>query len=60
MCIRDRYRIEAMTSVFYSRDRLEVAADVPEYVKNQLRKWDGIAAVAYESYRKFGLSLIHI
>lgn len=59
--LRDiRYRIEAMTSVFYSRDRLEVAADVPEYVKNQLRKWDGIAAVAYESYRKFGRAVIGV
>ena len=49
-----------MTSVFYSRDRLEVAADVPDYVKNQLRKWDGIAAVAYESYRKFGRVVIGV
>jgi hypothetical protein len=55
-----RYRIEAMTSVFYSRDRLEVAADVPEYVKSQLRKWDGIAAVAYESYKKYGRALIGV
>ena len=55
-----RYRIEAMTSVFYSRDRLEVATDVPEYVKNQLRKWDGIAAVAFESFKKYGRVVIGI
>ena len=49
-----RYRIEAMTSVFYSRNRLEIAADVPAYVKNQLRRWDSVAAVAFESFRRYG------
>ncbi len=55
-----RYRIEAMTSVFYSRDRLEVAADVPAYVKKQLLKWDGIAAVAFESYKRYGRVVIGV
>lgn len=55
-----RYRIEAMTSVFYSRNRLEVAADVPSYVKTQLLKWDGIAAVAFESFKKYGRVVIGV
>lgn len=55
-----RYRIEAMTSVFYSRDRLEVAADVPACVKNQLRRWDGIAAVAFESFKRYGRVVVGV
>lgn len=55
-----RYRVEAMTSVFYSRDRLETAPEVPAFVKNQLRRWDALAAVAYESFRKYGRVVIGI
>jgi len=55
-----RFRVEAMTSVFYSRDRLEAAPEVPVFVKNQLRRWDGIAAVAYECFRKYGRVVIGV
>ncbi|NPV04528.1 MAG: hypothetical protein HPY67_07340 [Syntrophaceae bacterium] len=55
-----RLRVEAMTSVFYSRDRLEVAPEVPVFVKNQLRRWDGIAAVAYECFRRYGRVVIGV
>ncbi len=55
-----RYRVEAMTSVFYSRDRLEVASDVPAHVKHQLRRWDGIAAVAFESFKRYGRVVVGI
>jgi hypothetical protein len=52
-------RIEAMTSVFYSRNRLD-AAEVPEHVKNQLQNWDGLGAIAFESFKKYGRVVIGI
>jgi hypothetical protein len=55
--IRDR--IEAMTSVFYSHRPLYVAG-VPEHVKNQLLNWDGLGAVAFESFKKYGRVVIGI
>ena len=52
-------RVEAMTSVFYSHTRLE-ATRLPECVKNQLRNWDGLGAVAFECYKKYGRVVIGI
>ncbi|HTZ40222.1 MAG TPA: hypothetical protein VMB77_08695 [Syntrophales bacterium] len=52
-------RIAAMTSVFYSRNRLD-GAEIPEHVKNQLRNWDGLSAVAFESFKKYGRVVIGI
>jgi hypothetical protein len=52
-------KIEAMTSVFYSHRRLD-AAEVPAHVKNQLRNWDGLGAVAFESFKKYGRVVIGI
>jgi hypothetical protein len=42
-----------MTSVFYSHNRLDTE-EVPEHVKIQLRNWDGLGAVAFESFKKYG------
>jgi hypothetical protein len=56
---RIRDRIEAMTSVFYCHTRLD-AAGLPECVKNQLRNWDGLGAVAFESFKKYGRVVIGI
>jgi len=51
--------IEAMTTVFYSHTRLE-AIGIPEPVINQLRNWDGLGAVAFESFKKNGRVVIGI
>ena len=51
--------IEAMTSVFYSHTRLE-AIGIPEPVINHLRNWDGLGAVAFESFKKYGRVVIGI
>jgi len=56
---RIRDRIEEMSSVFYSHTRLD-AAGLPEHVKNQLRNWDGLGAVAFESFKKYGRVVIGI
>ena len=48
-----------MTSVFYSHSPLD-AAGLPEHVKNQLRNWDGLGAVAFESFKKYGRVVIGI
>jgi hypothetical protein len=56
---RIRDRIEDMTSVFYSHTRLDVTG-LPEYVKCQLRNWDGLGAVAFESFKKYGRVVIGI
>jgi hypothetical protein len=52
-------KIEAMTSVFYSQKRLD-GVDIPEHVKHQLRNWDGLAAVAFESFKNYGRVVIGI
>jgi hypothetical protein len=52
-------RIEAMTSVFYSHSPL-AAAGLPEHVNNQLLNWDGLGAVAFESFKKYGRVVIGI
>jgi hypothetical protein len=52
-------RLEAMTSVFYSHSPLD-AAGLPEHVKNQLLNWDGLGAVAFESFKKYGRVVIGI
>jgi hypothetical protein len=51
--------IEAMTSVFYSHTRLAVIG-IPEPVRNLLRNWDGLGAVAFESFKKYGRVVIGI
>jgi hypothetical protein len=56
---RLRDEVEDMTSVYYSHTRLE-AIGVPEPVRNQLRNWDGLGAVAFESYKKYGRVVIGI
>jgi hypothetical protein len=56
---RIRDRIEAMTSVFYCHTPLD-ATPLPEHVKNQLRNWDGLGAVAFESCKKYGRVVIGI
>jgi hypothetical protein len=56
---RIRDRIEAMTSVFYSHTPLD-ATGLPEHVKNQLQNWDGLGAVAFESFKKYGRVVIGI
>jgi hypothetical protein len=52
-------RVEAMTSVFYSHRPLDPAG-IPEHVKNQLLNWDGLGAVAFESFKKYGRVVIGI
>jgi hypothetical protein len=54
-----KHRIEAMTSVFYSHIPLD-AAGLPEHVKNQLLNWDGLGAVAFDSFKKYGRVVIGI
>jgi hypothetical protein len=56
---RFKDEIEAMTSVFYSHTRLE-AIGIPEPVINHLRNWDGLGAVAFESFKKYGRVVIGI
>ncbi len=56
---RIQEQIEDMTSVFYSHARIDVTG-LPEHVKNQLRNWDGLGAVAFESFRKYGRVVIGI
>ncbi len=56
---RIRDRIKAMTSVFYSPGQLD-GLEIPEHVKNQLRNWDGLGAVAFESFKKYGRVVIGI
>jgi hypothetical protein len=52
-------RLDAMTSVFYSHSPLD-ASGLPEHVKNQLLNWDGLGAVAFESFKKYGRVVIGI
>ena len=52
-------RIKAMTSVYYCRNRLD-GVEIPERVKHQLRDWDGLGAVAFESFKRYGRVVIGI
>jgi len=56
-CIKDE--IQIMTSVFYSHTRLK-AVGIPEPVRDQLRNWDGLGAVAFASFKKYGRVVIGI
>ena len=56
---RIRDEITSMTGLFYAHRGLD-AVETPEHVLQQLRNWNGLAAAAFECFRRYGRVVIGI